>query len=47
MQTSDGSKNNFRAAFKDNTIHKLTRHLSRDSDVALMADESRTEHGTT
>lgn len=37
------SKNNFRAALKDNTIHKLTRHLSRDSDVTLMADESRTE----
>jgi len=28
-------------------IYKLTRHLSRDSDVTLIADESRTEHNTT
>jgi len=45
LRTPDASKNNFRVVLKDSTIHKLTRHLSRDSDVTLMADKSRTEDG--
>jgi len=45
LRIPDASKNNFRAVLKDSTIHKLTRHLSRDSDVTLIADKSRMEDG--
>lgn len=42
VRISDASRNNFGGASKDNTIHKLTWHLSRDPRVTLTADESRT-----